>query len=471
MWDDGVAVFRGIPFAAPPIGPNRFAAPRPAFPWDGVRDASRFGSPPPQPGRRDDGGNWLTLAVWTPEPGRSGSLPVVVWISGGAYLNCDSADPYLTGRAVAAAGAVVVSGNYRTGVEGFARLHGAPDNRGLLDQVAVLRWVQDNIAGFGGDPATVTVLGQSAGAASIAALVTMPAAAGLVRRAILQSVPGTFLAPDLATDIATDISAELGRSASAEDLAPVAPNLLVDAASTVTRRLARTARRWGPLAHTPSPFAPVVDGEILPLPPWSAHAGGAARSVELLVGHVRDEFRLAAARLDDADDAAVTSLINGLAPTPGARRYRAAFASASPNALRETAMADWLMRMPTLHLAEAAHAGGARVWLYELCWGFGPQGASHALDTLLVFGTADIEGEVTAACPDAVATAGRLSELMRAEHLAFAAAGDPGWPRYRPHDRRTRVYDAESTVAPYPEERSRELWRAERFGALGLDLR
>jgi len=124
--------------------------------------------------------------------------------------------------------------------------------------------------------------------------------------------------------------------------------------------------------------------------------------------------------------------------------------------------------MPTLHLAEAALTGGARVWLYELLWGFGPRGATHSLDTLLVYGTADADGEITAAGPEKVAQAEKLSELMRAEHLAFAATGDPGWTPYDLSTRRTRVYDTDSTVAPYPEERSRTLWRDLRFGPLDL---
>src|SRR3954447_22350007 len=110
-WENGVAVYRGIPFAAAPVGPRRFAAPGPAVPWRGVRDASRFGPPPPQPGRATEGDEWLNLAVWTPDPGRS-DLPVVVWISGGGYLNCDSANPHLTGAALAAAGVIMVSAHY-----------------------------------------------------------------------------------------------------------------------------------------------------------------------------------------------------------------------------------------------------------------------------------------------------------------------------------------------------------------------
>jgi para-nitrobenzyl esterase len=470
-WEDGVAVYRGVPFAAPPVGRKRFAAPHPAVPWDGVRDVTRFGPPPPQPGSLMQGEDWLNLAVWTPDPGRTG-LPVVVWISGGTYLNCNTANPHLAGATLAGAGAVVVSANYRTGAEGFARLDGAPDNRGLLDQLAALRWVHHNITAFGGDPGNVTVLGQSAGAGSIAALLVMPAAAGLFRRAILQSLPGTYFTPGLAADIAAEISAALGRSPRVEDLADLAPDDLVEAARSVTDRLPQRVGRWGSVAYTPTPFSPVVDGEILAASPWAALSDGAARHVDLLVGHARDEFSLLATRLGaalgDIDDAGADILLNGLSPTPGAQRYRAAYPSASPNELRDTAMSDWLWRMPALHLAEAAHTGGARVWLYELCWGFNSLGASHGLDTLLVFGTTEIETGLTAAGPDAVAEAQRLSGLMRAEHLSFAATGDPGWARYTPGVRDTRVYDAESTLARYPEERSRRIWRDRRFGALDL---
>lgn len=124
--------------------------------------------------------------------------------------------------------------------------------------------------------------------------------------------------------------------------------------------------------------------------------------------------------------------------------------------------------MPALHLAEAADRGGAHVWLYELGWGFGPAGASHGLDTLLLFGTTDLAREVTAAGPDAVATTEKLSRLVRSEQLVFAATGDPGWTRFSAAEPHTRVYRPEPAMVPYPEERSRALWRSQQFGVLDV---
>ena len=215
----GVAVFRGIPFAEPPVGALRFAAPRPVRGWDGVREAVSYGPPPPQAGafgmdglaREAAGDDWLTINVWSPEPGPGAGLPVMVWIHGGAYtIGMSSLPEYDGGRLARDGGVVVVTFNYRVGIEGFAQIEGAPANRGLLDQIAALEWVRDNIRAFGGDPDRVTVFGESAGGGSVAALLAMPRAAGLFGRAVAQSVQGTFFSPELAADIASACAAELG---------------------------------------------------------------------------------------------------------------------------------------------------------------------------------------------------------------------------------------------------------------------
>ena len=326
--EDGVAVFRGIPFAEPPVGDLRFAAPHPARPWDGVRDAATFGPPPPQsrflltpmsaaaPGADPD--DWLTVNVFSPDLGPAG-LPVMVWIYGGAYRFGASSLLGYDGTLLARQNVVVVTFNHRIGVEGYAYLPGVPANRALLDQVAALRWVRENIAAFGGDPDRVTVFGESAGAGAIASLLVMPAAAGLFRRAIAQSVPGTFFSPALAAQVTAAIAAQAGLPASTEAFAAADPARLAAASDEV-----RPADHpWGAVAHTSVPFSPVVDGEVLPVPPWRAVAAGAARDVDLLTGHNRDEYRLFTelngVRGTITEEAASQAL-HGLAGEPAARQ-------------------------------------------------------------------------------------------------------------------------------------------------------
>src|SRR5664279_4231632 len=190
----GLAVFRGVRYAEPPVGALRFAAPRAVRGWAGVRAAVSYGPPPPQGGlfgmdelaQEAAGDGWLSVNVWSPDPAPGAGLPVLVWIPGGGYAIGSSDLPEFDGGRLAAGGVVVVTLNYRLGMEGFAQIDGAPANRGLLDQVAALQWVRENIRAFGGDPDRVTVFGESAGGGSVAALLAMPRAAGLFRRAVAQ---------------------------------------------------------------------------------------------------------------------------------------------------------------------------------------------------------------------------------------------------------------------------------------------
>jgi para-nitrobenzyl esterase len=245
----------------------------------------------------------------------------MVWIHGGGYQEGTSANPHADGATLAGSGVVVISLNYRVGVEGFAQILGAPANRGILDQAAALRWVQDNIAAFGGHPGNVTVFGQSAGAGCIAALLAMPTAAGRFRRAIPQSVPGTFFSQELAAAISTAIAAEAGTRATVENLAGVDPRALVDAKNTILEKMSAFVDAWGPMALTPTPFSPVVDGEVLPEAPWPALAAGAARDVDLLVGHTRDEYRLFNTQLGfEMTDEHVDPTLEWLAPGPDGNR-------------------------------------------------------------------------------------------------------------------------------------------------------
>jgi para-nitrobenzyl esterase len=479
--EQGNAVFRGIPFAAPPLFGLRFQAPAPPATWDGVRDAAEFGPQCPQatfPGAlgapeppADTTGEWLTVNVWTPDP-QARTLPVMVWIHGGAYL-FGAGGPGYDGTPFASAGTVFVSCNYRLGMEGFAHIAGAPDNRGLLDALAALRWVRDNIGRFGGDPGNVTVFGESAGAGVIAALLAMDGAAGLFHRAIAQSVPGTFFSTGLAGAITEAIAATAGLPARYEALSEADPMRLVAAQTDVTGRM-KEFLNWGAVRITDTPFSPVVDGEVLARAPWRALVAGAARDVELLTGHNKDEYRLfiaAQGRLGHITDDEANTVLDYFAPAPdGPAGYRKAYPAADAGGLFEVAFSDWLFRMPTLHLAQAHAMSGGTTYLYELeaQAPAGPFGACHALDVPLVFGAygEDIGAMLTGAEPPAEFV--RLGDLMRREWLSFAACGHPGWSPYGTEHRTTRVYDLQPDVRSYPEETSMHLWERHMFDTLDL---
>ncbi len=490
--EDGLDVFRGIPFAEPPVGGLRFAAPRPARPWTGVRDAGRFGPPPPQDvgsfrdrlpagwdplaGEAGREGDWLTINVWTPSASAVSPRPVMVWIYGGAYKVGSADTPGYDAQRIARDGdVVVVTFNHRVGIEGFAVIGGAPANRGLLDQVAALEWVRDNIAAFGGDPGQVTVFGESAGAGCLASLLAMPRASGLFKRAIVQSMPGTFLSLELGASVGTAIAAELGLASTVSDLAAVPPHELVLAGESLAVRQHDFEEQWGQLASHDTLFAPVVDGDVLPVTPWEALSNGAARDVGLIVGHTRDECQLflvmrgRSGRITEDDAARALSLFG---PGQDGKKYRDAFPAATAEQLYVQVQTDWLFRMPALQLAEAQAAGGGLAYLYELAWeapgAGGTLGACHGLDLPLLFGTFEASLGPLLFGPEPAEAAYAAAARLRKTWTTFAATGDPGWPAYDPEHRPTQIFGEVTTVAAYPENQSRLLWQDFPFSTLPL---
>lgn len=464
----GLAVFRGVPYAELA---ERFGAPGPLPAWAGVREATSFGPPPPQPGifgmdamtRADaEGDNWLTVNVWSPDC--RGQLPVMLWIQGGAYMFGTSGLPEYDGSNLARDGVVVVTFNYRVGLEGFGYVEGTPANRGLLDQVAALEWVRDNIAAFGGDPSLVTVFGQSAGAGSVAALLAMPRARGLFGRAIAQSVPGTYFTPELAADITRTCAEQLGVHPS--QLPHTDPWRVASAADAVLAKIHQFTERWGLAAHAGVLFSPVIEGDLLPTTPWRGLTG----QVELVVGHTRHEQRLLTmltGLLGHITADRATEAANVFAPDP--RTYRERFPA--PEDLYDVVRSDWLFRMPSLHLAESQLAAGGTAYLYELTWPApglgGALGACHGLDVPLVFGNLTA-GQPATLIGQPTPTAADVSDQMRRAWTAFAAHGDPGWPAY--NTGATRLFDVEPAVSDYPEQTSRRIWLDHPPSPLDLQL-
>ncbi len=445
---DGVAAFLGIPYAASPTGPLRFAAPQPPASWAGERDCTAFGPTPPKPDYAapfDEllpepniaGDDWLNLNVWTPDP--AARLPVMVWIHGGAFSNGNSAVPIYDGHAFARDGVVLVSINYRLGVDGFALLPDAPANRGLLDQIAALEWVRDNIGAFGGDPANVTIFGESAGAMSVTTLLTMPQASGLFSKAISQSgAAQAGAAPADAALVAGELSAALGLPATAASLATVDLRTLIAAQVTVRDALATApdpARFGQTIVASSMAFQPVVDGQVLGQHPSAAIAAGAGAGVPLLTGTNREEFRLF---LIPSPMAAIVTdeVLPGLLamfgiPAATADLYRADRPGASAVDVLCALITDSYFRLPMLAVAAARTAGPAPTYVYEFGWQspVARLGAAHAVELPFVFDnlTADTADRLIGPAAPA-----KLAKQMHETWIRFAATGDPGWPRFGP---------------------------------------
>ncbi|CUW25391.1 carboxylesterase/lipase family protein [Streptomyces reticuli] len=490
QWKGEVAAFRGIPYAAPPFGPRRLRPPQPPQPWDGVRDAFVPGAAAPQPGylpvmaglleeAASPGEDCLNLDVWTPDPGRSGGrLPVMVWIHGGAFRNGSGSLPSYDGARLAADGVVCVTLNYRLGAEGFLLLPDGTSNLGLLDQIAALKWVRENIAGFGGDPDNVTVFGQSAGAISITALMTMPRARGLFRRAITQSGAGHHSHPeDIARRVTERLAALAGAEPTREGLAAVPPDRLMAAEGALGREIAEAADPglWGESAGGGTTVLPVVDGDTLPLRPIDALAAGAGRDIDLLTGTTSDEFRLFLVPLGIGPritDEVLTGFLAGLGldPAEARRVYTAAHPGATPGDLLSAALSDHAYRIPALRVAECRAAYGADTYVYEFARPSpaldGALGACHMAEIGFVFG--NLSGPLTG--PDAPR---QLSDLMRGAWTSFARTGRPGspsgsasagdglppWPPYAGRESVLRLGDGAPRVLEGAAADERRLWK------------
>lgn len=475
---EGVHAFKGIPYAAPPFGAYRLLPPQPLAPWSGVRDALSYGPKPPQlpypppvdeliPELAASGEDCLSLNVWSRALGAA-RLPVMVWIPGGMYeYHGTGASPWYDGSRFARDGIVCVTINYRVGAEGFLYLGHGNANRGLLDQVAALEWVRDNIAAFGGDPANVTIFGESAGALSVGTLLAMPRAEGLFRRAIAQSGAAHHVSSVASAQrVAHRLAEKLGVAASRETIAALSVERMLAAQAQLRDDLAAHPDpwRWGEeVVLSMLPWQPAIDGDVVPARPIDRIAAGAGAAVDLMVGTNSDEHRLflvPGGVIDHITAEALERVVAayGLPLEATLAAYRATRPHASAGDLLAAIQTDWYWRIPAIRLADAHAAGASANYLYEFAWRtpqFGGRlGACHSLEIPFVFdtlgsGTATLWGN---------SPPQPLADTMHAAWVAFASHGECGWPRYDAGRRATMRFDTTSQVVDDPRAAERALW-------------
>jgi len=468
----GCTAFLGIPFAESPVGPLRWAPPVPARKWEGVRDATSYGSAPWQPtggpldglvpgmGSEDQSDDCLNLNIWTPSV--DDSRPVLVWIHGGAFsLGAGSLAVYNGSRLAAATNTVVVTINYRVGALGFLVIDNpsCTPNVGLLDQVAALEWVRDNISAFGGDPDNVTIFGESAGGGSVLSLLAMPAAVGKFQRAIVQSG---------ATDLLLDRERALLVTEAVAHCAGLG-HVDVDALRSMSGPdlIAAQAQAAGELFMTVGtmPFHPCVDGVVLPQT-WLEAAASGFNPVPVIIGTTRDEMDLfklfdpAAATLDDAGLRArlgatgknVDALIDAYAAT----------GTTAPPDVWARVNTDTAMWLHALAIAEARSAHGP-TWMYRFDWEAASpdMGAPHGVDIPFPFTTIDVDGWDTFIEDSEQAMS--LASVIQRSWADFAndgvpTLGDAKWPAFGTENRFTAIFGRNITVESDPNGQVRQAW-------------
>jgi para-nitrobenzyl esterase len=481
----GVLVFKGIPFAKPPVGDLRWMPPQREEPWHDVRDATAFSdesaqAPFPmaalfggeQPRNSEDS---LYLNVWTPAADGA-KRPVMVWVHGGAFMNGSGSTPWYDGTKFATHGdVVVVTLNYRLASFGFLHLadlfgdeFAGSGNAGILDQVAALEWVRENIEAFGGDPANVTVFGESAGGGSVGTLLGLPSARGLFRAAVPQSGAASWWSTrERATTVARRVIDALG----------VEPGDVAALRAKTTEEIlaAQAVAGLGMGGDNDSriglPFQPVVDGTVLPEPPLDAIAKGNAAGVRVLVGTNRHEmtlFHLMDQSLAQIDAAGLSKRAQTWVPADRVQAlvdgYLANHAGEPLPEVWTDLSTDAVFRIPAIRLAEAQAAHGP-VWMYLFTWEtpvFGGLRSTHALEIPFVFDNLDAPGIAmfTGDSPERQ----QIADAMHAAWIGLASRGEPthpglpDWPQYETSRRATMRFDATCELLEDPGGADRRLW-------------
>ncbi|MCY4517782.1 MAG: carboxylesterase/lipase family protein [Acidimicrobiaceae bacterium] len=490
--DQGVHAYKGIPYAAPPVGDLRWRPPVAPASWDGVRNASSYGpvalqqpmpgifgelGTPPNPA----GDDCLRLNVWTPDPG-AGGMPVLVWIHGGAFYAGSGVDDVYNGAAFARDGVVCVTINYRLGVQGYMNLAShfghlpASGNIGMLDQVAALQWVQENIAAFGGDPSKVTIAGESAGGMSCGTLMAMPAAKGLFQGAIPQSgAAHNGLSADTASLISGYVLDAVGvKPGDTDALAAVSNDALLAAQIDVVDDLGatRNPEKYREAAASAMAFQPTYFTEELPQRPIDAIAAGAASDVRVLIGSTMEEAQIFVVDLKEMFNEelvrASVGAVFGMVGKDGDAAlgvYSGNRPEAAPHELAAAVETDRMFTVPAVRLADAQAAHNPDLWMYRFDWrtpqGDGEWGAHHFLEVPFMFDQIDNDmarGFVGDDPP---------LDLVANTHEAwvrFVTDGDPNhtglpdWPRWTTQSRPTMLLDTECRVANRPADDEISLW-------------
>jgi len=462
FWRTGSAAFLGIPFAEPPYGDLRFLAPMHVRSWTGVRDALRYGPTPQRkalaeittiPEPSISGEDILNLNVFTPRPqaatGSEALLPVLVYVHGGGYVAGSPASPWYDGAAFNRDGVVTVTVSYRLGFDGFGWLPDAPANRGILDWLLALEWVRSNISQFGGDPARVTIAGQSAGGGAVMTLLAMPRARGLFRAAASISGVPSDIPLERAKQTTVRLAERLGVAPDRSSFVRVSEGDLLAAQRTGSEPLEKpTADDLIAVMRAMDgslPLGPVVDGDVHPSSVEEAMRGGSGRDVPLLVGSTRQEFGgLAQANRHLFEDHHVEVLLEqvGLS-SEAARRFAAALQDHHPAEVVGQYMTDVMFRRRIVDWLDLRGEAAAPTWAYDFAWPSAVSGvAEHCLDVPFIF---DLLGD-----PDVTRVAGPEPPQVLADQIHAAFAGfvrdqDPGWPPYR-QSKSIMVFDSDSAT-------------------------